>query len=144
MFKCEYTERVYFSPCLMLTYNKISGRCEKNLEKFEVSPDGRHLVFLGDNGYMMLVSSRVSSERERICCLISKKKDIDILFHVNLLCICIQTKQWIGNLKMNGTVGAVTFSANGSHMFSTGSKFLKRRNLNAELHCTCYIILSIK
>ncbi|XP_031562119.1 U3 small nucleolar RNA-associated protein 18 homolog isoform X2 [Actinia tenebrosa] len=67
----------------------IRGRCEKNLEKFQVSPDGSHLVFLGDNGYMMLVSSR--------------------------------TKQWIGNLKMNGTVGAVTFSADGSHMFSTGS-----------------------
>ncbi|XP_048589194.1 U3 small nucleolar RNA-associated protein 18 homolog isoform X2 [Nematostella vectensis] len=67
----------------------IRGRHERNLEKFKVSPDGKHLVFLGDNGYMILLSSK--------------------------------TKQWVGNLKMNGSVKDVTFSADGSRMYSTGS-----------------------
>ena len=35
------------------------GRTEKSFEKFHVSPDGKHLVFLGNNGYIILVSSKV-------------------------------------------------------------------------------------
>lgn len=67
---------------------EIRGREEKYFDKFHVSPDGKHLVFVGSNGYLILLSSK--------------------------------TKQWIDNLKMNGSVGAVTFNADGSRMFTSG------------------------
>ncbi|KJE95480.1 WD-repeat protein 50, variant [Capsaspora owczarzaki ATCC 30864] len=35
----------------------IRGREEKSLESFVVSPDGKHLVFLGKDGYIILVST---------------------------------------------------------------------------------------
>lgn len=67
---------------------RIRGREEKHFDKFVVSPDGKHLVFLGSNGYLILLSSK--------------------------------TKQWVDNLKMNGSVDAVAFNADGSRMFSAG------------------------
>lgn len=67
---------------------QIRGRKEEHFDKFHVSPDGKHLIFNGSNGYLILLSSK--------------------------------TKQWIGNLKMNGSVGAVAFNADGSRMFTAG------------------------
>lgn len=67
----------------------IRGRDqEKYFDKFHVSPDGKHLIFVGIDGYLILLSSK--------------------------------TKQWIGNLKMNGSVGSVAFNADGSRMYSAG------------------------
>lgn len=67
---------------------EIRGREERYFDKFYVSPDGKHLIFLGTNGYLILLSSK--------------------------------TKQWIGNLKMSGSVQSVAFNANGSRMFTAG------------------------
>ncbi|KAL9971505.1 hypothetical protein ACROYT_G017676 [Oculina patagonica] len=67
---------------------QIRGREESSFDKFHVSPDGKHIVFNGSNGYLILLSSK--------------------------------TKQWIGNLKMNGSVSSVTFNADGSRMFTAG------------------------
>ncbi|RMX55645.1 hypothetical protein pdam_00001664 [Pocillopora damicornis] len=67
---------------------EIRGREERYFDKFHVSPDGKHLIFLGTNGYIILLSSK--------------------------------TKQWIGNLKMNGSVQSVAFNADGSRMFTAG------------------------
>lgn len=41
-----------------------------------------------------------------------------------LVVICLQTKQWVGDLKMNGTVRDVGFTPDGRHLLSTGSEFL--------------------
>uniref|UniRef100_A0A6A7G3B9 U3 small nucleolar RNA-associated protein 18 homolog n=1 Tax=Hirondellea gigas TaxID=1518452 RepID=A0A6A7G3B9_9CRUS len=37
---------------------QITGRDEKSLERFEISPDGSCIAFLGNNGYIILVSLR--------------------------------------------------------------------------------------
>lgn len=39
-----------------------------------------------------------------------------------------QTKQWIGELKMNGSVREVVFSADGRYMFSFGSECVQKKN----------------
>lgn len=67
----------------------IKGRDEWFFDRFKISPDGKILVFLGNNGYLLLLSS--------------------------------MTKQWIGNLKMNGSVESIAFNADGSRMYSAGS-----------------------
>ena len=36
------------------------------------------------------------------------------------ICSVLQTKQWVDNLKMNGSVDAVAFNADGSRMFTAG------------------------
>ena len=38
----------------------LSGLEENNMKKFEVSPDGRFLVFLGKYGAMHILSAKVS------------------------------------------------------------------------------------
>ena len=38
----------------------FAGREERYFDKFHVSPDGKHLIFLGTNGYIILLSSKVS------------------------------------------------------------------------------------
>ena len=68
---------------------KIKGLDEKQLTEFEVSPDGKFLVFLGQQGAMHLLSA------------------------VN--------KEHIGTLRMNGSVESVTFSADGTRMYSFGT-----------------------
>jgi len=68
---------------------KIMGREEKSLEKFSVSPDGRTIAFLGNDGYIILVD--------------------------------VHTKQWIADLKMNGSVRAVTFTPDGEEIMGSGS-----------------------
>ncbi|XP_020618605.1 U3 small nucleolar RNA-associated protein 18 homolog, partial [Orbicella faveolata] len=73
---------------LQQNIRSLPGREERYFDKFHVSPDGKHLVFVGTNGYLILLSSK--------------------------------TKQWIGNLKMNSSVSAVTFNADGSRMFTAG------------------------
>eukprot|EP00794_Sanderia_malayensis_P007312 gene7313-8130_t len=67
---------------------QIKGRNEKSLEEFITSPDGSCIAFLGESGYINLVS--------------------------------VKSKQLISSLKMNGSVKAVAFSNDGSHLFSFG------------------------
>ncbi|KAL7519848.1 hypothetical protein ACHAWX_004729 [Stephanocyclus meneghinianus] len=54
------------------------GRKEHSLEWFTVSPDGRVIAFVGNDGYIILIDGF--------------------------------SKRWIGDLKMNGSVRAITFS----------------------------------
>ena len=35
-----------------------TGRAEKSLETFTASPDGQQLVFLGNDGYLIMVSAK--------------------------------------------------------------------------------------
>ncbi|KAL7535356.1 hypothetical protein ACHAXR_006442 [Thalassiosira sp. AJA248-18] len=67
----------------------IVGRGERSLEKFTVSPDGRVIAFVGNDGYVILVDGK--------------------------------TRQWIGDLKMNGSVRAITFSEDGEYVIGSGS-----------------------
>jgi WD40 repeat protein len=68
---------------------RIVGREEKSLEKFSVSPDGRTIAFIGNDGYIILVDAH--------------------------------TKHWIADLKMNGSVRAVTFTPDGEEIIASGS-----------------------
>ncbi|KAL9189770.1 hypothetical protein ACHAXT_009445 [Thalassiosira profunda] len=67
----------------------IVGRKERSLEKFSVSPDGRIIAFVGNDGYVILVDGK--------------------------------TRQWMGDLKMNGSVRAITFSGDGEDVLGSGS-----------------------
>lgn len=67
----------------------IVGRKERSLEKFVVSPDGRIIAFVGNDGYVILVDGK--------------------------------TRQWIGDLKMNGSVRAITFTGDGEFVIGSGS-----------------------
>lgn len=67
----------------------IKGRSEKSLESFSVSPDNKHISFVGNSGNIILVSQA--------------------------------TKQWIGNMKINGIATACKFSPSGQELFVTGS-----------------------
>lgn len=70
----------------------LAGRREKSWERFEASPDGQYLAFLGNDGYTVLVSAK--------------------------------TKQWVANLKMNGSVRAIAFNkANSNELFTTGGVY---------------------
>lgn len=53
-----------------------------------ISPDNKYLVFLGKDGYIVIVSNK--------------------------------TKQWIGNMKMNGHVTTATFSRDGRFLYTGG------------------------
>ena len=44
--------------CRFLLFH--AGREERYFDKFHVSPDGKHLVFVGTDGYLVLLSSKVS------------------------------------------------------------------------------------
>jgi len=68
---------------------RISGREEKSLEKHVVSPDGRTIAFLANDGYISLVNAH--------------------------------NKHWIADLKMNGSVRAVTFTPDGDYIIGSGS-----------------------
>jgi U3 small nucleolar RNA-associated protein 18 len=72
----------YINACL------FSGRTESKLKKFLISPDNNFLVFLGNDGYIVIVSNK--------------------------------SKQWIGNLKMNGQVTAAAFSPDGRFLYTAG------------------------
>jgi U3 small nucleolar RNA-associated protein 18 len=67
----------------------ISGRAERSLERFRVSPDGRVIAFVGNDGYVILVDGK--------------------------------TRQWIGELKMNGSVRALTFTEDSEYILGSGS-----------------------
>lgn len=67
----------------------IVGRKERSLEKFSVSPDGRVIAFVGNDGYVILVDGK--------------------------------TRQWIGDLKMNGSVRSITFSGDSEYVLASGS-----------------------
>lgn len=67
----------------------IRGRSEKFYTNFKISPDNKFLAFLGNDGYIILLSGK--------------------------------TKQWIADLKMNGTVSDIDFTADSKYMLSFGS-----------------------
>ena len=67
----------------------IVGRKERSLEKFRISPDGRTLAFVGNDGYVILVDGA--------------------------------TRQWIGDLKMNGSARAIAFTDDGEYVLGSGS-----------------------
>ena len=67
----------------------ISGRAERSLERFRVSPDGRVIAFVGNDGYVILVDGK--------------------------------TRQWIGEMKMNGSVRALTFTEDSEYILGSGS-----------------------
>ncbi len=67
----------------------ISGRSERSLERFRVSPDGRVIAFVGNDGYVVLVDGK--------------------------------TRQWIGEMKMNGSVRALTFTEDSEYILGSGS-----------------------
>lgn len=70
----------------------VQGFEGTSLEKFEVSPCGKYLIFLAPNGHMVLVSAK--------------------------------TRQFLGNLKMNGSVNSLAFTSDGQFMFSFGGNSL--------------------
>ena len=72
-------------PKIMGTHN----RNEKSLERHVVSPNGKIIAFLANNGFIVLVDSH--------------------------------TKHWIGDLKCNGSVRAVTFTPDSNYLFASGS-----------------------
>ena len=47
------------SRLLMILHVAFAGRNEKFYSNFKVSPDGNYLAFLGTDGYIILVSSKV-------------------------------------------------------------------------------------
>lgn len=65
------------------------GSRERSLEKFTVSPDGRVIAFIGNDGYIILLDG--------------------------------VSRRWIGDLKMNGSVRAITFSSDGEYIMASGS-----------------------
>lgn len=67
----------------------ISGRSERSLEKFIVSPDGRIIAFLGNDGFIILVDAK--------------------------------SRRWMGDLKINGSVRAATFTPDGEYLLGSGS-----------------------
>ncbi|KAL3815604.1 hypothetical protein ACHAXA_007136 [Cyclostephanos tholiformis] len=67
----------------------IVGRRERSLEKFRISPDGRTIAFVGNDGYIILVDGA--------------------------------TRQWIGDLKMNGSARAIAFTNDGEYVLGSGS-----------------------
>ncbi len=93
----------------------ISGRDERYFDKFVVSPDNQYLVFLGRDGYILLVSNKVGKRKTLLHVSIS-------LVCVIICCSCSQTKQWIGELKMSGNVRSVSFTSDSRFMISSGSK----------------------
>ena len=68
---------------------RINGRDERSWEKHVVSPDGKLIAFLGNDGYIVLVDAH--------------------------------SKHWIANLKMNGSVRAVSFTPDAKYIMASGS-----------------------
>jgi U3 small nucleolar RNA-associated protein 18 len=68
---------------------KDFGSRERSLENFTVSPDGRVIAFIGNDGYIILLDG--------------------------------MSRRWIGDLKMNGSVRAITFSSDGEYIMGSGS-----------------------
>ena len=67
---------------------KIVGREEKSLERFVMSPDGKWITFLGNDGYAIMVDAN--------------------------------TKRWVCDLKMNGSIRAAAFSPDGCTLRTSG------------------------
>lgn len=66
----------------------IMGRKEKSLEKFTISPDGKWISFLGNDGYAIMVDGA--------------------------------TKRWVHNLKINGSLRAVSFAPDSRQLYASG------------------------
>ncbi|XP_064636673.1 U3 small nucleolar RNA-associated protein 18 homolog [Lineus longissimus] len=66
----------------------IKGLDDSNMGRFEVSPDGKYIVFLGKYGFMHILSAKA--------------------------------KEHLTSLKMNGEVGGIVFSKDGSTLYSHG------------------------
>lgn len=97
---------------------------------------------MGSNGYLILLSSKVCLTTHppfpcslKVYCepisirnneqpsLVQGLSSLYWFVGLLMLLVCLfslKTKQWIGNLKMNGSVGSVAFSADGSRMFTGG------------------------
>jgi U3 small nucleolar RNA-associated protein 18 len=67
----------------------IKSREERSLEQFKISPRGETISFVGNNGEIIIVSTK--------------------------------SNQWIGTLKMNGTLRALDYSKCGERIYSSGS-----------------------
>mmetsp|Transcript_26156 Transcript_26156/g.53861 ORF Transcript_26156/g.53861 Transcript_26156/m.53861 type:complete len:702 (+) Transcript_26156:265-2370(+) len=67
----------------------IIGRSERSLERFSISPDGKIIAFVGNDGYIILLDGK--------------------------------SRQWIGDLKMNGSVRAISFTPDGEYIMGSGS-----------------------
>jgi U3 small nucleolar RNA-associated protein 18 len=68
---------------------RIKGREEKSWEKHVVSPDGKLIALMGNDGYIVLVDSH--------------------------------SKHWVGDLKCNGSVRALSFTPDGKYIVASGS-----------------------
>jgi U3 small nucleolar RNA-associated protein 18 len=68
---------------------RIMGRNERSWERHVVSPDGKIIAFLGQDGYIVLVDAH--------------------------------SKHWMTDLKMNGSVRAITFTPDSSQIIASGS-----------------------
>ncbi|CAJ1965940.1 unnamed protein product [Cylindrotheca closterium] len=68
---------------------RIQGRDEKSWESHVVSPDGKLIAFVGNDGYIVLVDSH--------------------------------NKHWVGDMKCNGSVRALSFTPDGRYILASGS-----------------------
>ena len=82
------------------------------MEKFVCSRDGKHIAFFGNDGYLILVSGMAPDDHGRGRC--SSLTNVKI-------CASGRTKQWIADLKMNGSVRAASFTADSRFLYSAGS-----------------------
>ncbi|KAG8187850.1 hypothetical protein JTE90_001224 [Oedothorax gibbosus] len=67
---------------------EIKGMNQKNMRRFQMSPDGKYIVINGRYGNIHLLTTK--------------------------------SKEWVGTLKMNGEVIAITFNGDGTKMYSHG------------------------
>lgn len=68
---------------------RIQGRDEKSWESHVVSPDGKLIAFVGNDGWIVLVDSH--------------------------------NKHWVGDMKCNGSVRALSFTPDGKYILASGS-----------------------
>lgn len=101
----------------------------------EFTPDGTEVILTGRRKFFYvynLVQSRVDKvnyvigreEKSLEKAFVSPdNKYIAILGNDGyIILLSMKTKQWTANLKMNGAVRSITFSADGNYLFSAGSE----------------------
>lgn len=143
---------IEIKPNLLDFYHHINffyilGRDEKSLEKFFLSPDGELIAFLGESGYIHLVSSKVCVfyflKKHKfyivmtdvlwrckinyiwfMWCRISSSIIYSYILSHFIINYLFQSNQWVSSLKMNGKVNTATFSPDSSKLYSAGSKSL--------------------